>query len=212
MTTEHRTCWLVKEMANPTGTVYLTASNSYAWTNGNVYEIPQTDTVEGAATGASFNGLGVDNQPHQVLLNKVQFLYNRMVGVDEPNISYALAFLGGFASDAGGTGWASFEVTDSSRGNMQLIIQWGEILFGVRLAAGLYGPYSFARTFPNMCLNIQITTITNGAADGGYGSGKNVIMVPNDLPPSASGFSIYNNAEAAASNSAMGFYYFAVGF
>jgi hypothetical protein len=198
-------------VSNPTGG-YLIANNSYAWTSGDVYEIAQTDTVEGAAVSASFSGLGVDNAPHQVLLNKIQYVYNKQV-VDEQNIAYALAFLGGFASDvAGSGGWATVQVQDSSRGMVQLVMQWGQVLFGVRLGAGLYGPYSFARAFPNACLNIQITTITNGAADGGYGSGKNVIMVPNDLPPSAAGFSIYNNVEAAASNSAMGFYYFAIGF
>lgn len=63
-------------MSNPSGSVYLQANNSYAWAYGDVYEIPQTDTTEGAATGASFSGLGVDNQPHQVLLNKAQWLYN----------------------------------------------------------------------------------------------------------------------------------------
>lgn len=63
-------------MSNPSGSIYLQANNSYAWASGDVYEIPQTDTTEGAATGASFSGLGVDNQPHQILLNKAQWLYN----------------------------------------------------------------------------------------------------------------------------------------
>lgn len=63
-------------MANPSGSTYLQANLSYVWANGDVYEIPQTDTTEGAATGASFSGLGVDNQPHQLLLNKIQWLYD----------------------------------------------------------------------------------------------------------------------------------------
>jgi len=65
-------------MSNPTGTTYLQANPSYVWTNGDVYQIPQTDTVEGAATGASFSGIGVENQPHIVLLNKIQWLYNHL--------------------------------------------------------------------------------------------------------------------------------------
>jgi hypothetical protein len=65
-------------MANPTGSAYLQANSSYTWTDGDIYEIVQTDQQEGAATGASFGGIGVDNQPHQVLLNKVQWLYTRI--------------------------------------------------------------------------------------------------------------------------------------
>ncbi len=66
-------------MANPTGTVYLTAAPGYVWTDGDVYQIPQTDQVEGAATGASFGGLGVDNQPHQLLLNKIELIHNHQL-------------------------------------------------------------------------------------------------------------------------------------
>ena len=65
-------------MANPTGTTYLQANAGYTWMEGDIYEIPQTDQLEGAATGASFSGLGVVNQPHQVLLNKAEYLYNRL--------------------------------------------------------------------------------------------------------------------------------------
>jgi hypothetical protein len=205
-------------MSNPTGSTNLAANLGYVWTDGDVYEILQTDTVEGAAAGASFSGLGVDNYPHQVLLNKIQYTHNKQL-TDEGNIAYLLSFIAQLTSNlvassgsGGNSGWAQVEVTDSSRGTIPWIVQWGEVLFGVRLGAGLYGPYSFARAFPNACLNMQITTITNSAADGGYGSGKNVIMMANDVPPSATAFSIYNNQEAPSSNSAMGFYYLAIGF
>lgn len=42
-----------------------------------VYEIQQTDKLEGAATGASFGGIGISNQPQQQLANRTAFLYGR---------------------------------------------------------------------------------------------------------------------------------------
>lgn len=77
-------------MANPTGTSNLQANQAYVWMNGDVYLIPQTDEVEGAATGASFSGIGVENQPHQVLLNKIQWLYTLLT-----NQPHGVAVLGG---------------------------------------------------------------------------------------------------------------------
>jgi len=68
-------------VANPFWSTYLQANNAYTWANGDVYEINAQDDVEGAATGASFSGIGVSNQPHQFLLNKVQWLYNRISGI-----------------------------------------------------------------------------------------------------------------------------------
>lgn len=47
------------------------------YTSNEIYEIQQTDKLEGAAAGASFNGIGVTNQPHQQLANRTAFLYAR---------------------------------------------------------------------------------------------------------------------------------------
>jgi hypothetical protein len=44
------------------------------FTANEVYEIQATDPVEGSATGASFGGLGLSNQPHQQLANRTAFL------------------------------------------------------------------------------------------------------------------------------------------
>ncbi|HVN63423.1 MAG TPA: hypothetical protein VMT58_02205 [Candidatus Binataceae bacterium] len=35
-----------------------------------IYEIDASDPLEGAATGASFGGIGIDNEPHQQLANR----------------------------------------------------------------------------------------------------------------------------------------------
>jgi hypothetical protein len=55
-----------------------------------IYQISQTDKVEGAAAGASFGGLGVSNEPHQQLANRTAFLYGRQV----TNIGNITALIG----------------------------------------------------------------------------------------------------------------------
>src|SRR5580704_16683567 len=101
-------------MANPTGTIYLQANNSYVWTDGDVYQIPQTDQSEGAANGASFAGLGVDNQPHQALLNKAQLLHRNQLA-DEANIS-ALQTILTLSSEVALNGWMKLSSNDVNLG------------------------------------------------------------------------------------------------
>ena len=108
-------------VANPTGTTYLQANTSYVWTDGDVYEIPQTDEVEGAATGASFSGLGVDNQPHQVLLNKIQYLHSHQVQ-DEANIAALESLAVLITSDVGANGWLKLGANDTNLGQIQIVI------------------------------------------------------------------------------------------
>jgi hypothetical protein len=113
-------------MANPTGSVYLQANNSYVWTDGDIYEIPQTDEIEGAASNASFSGLGVDNQPHQVLLNKIQYLHSHQV-TDEANIAALQSQAALITSNVGANGWLKLGTNDTNLGTIQIIIQWGSI-------------------------------------------------------------------------------------
>ena len=47
------------------------------FTSNEVYQIQATDPVEGAASGASFSGTGISNQPHQQLANRTAFLKQR---------------------------------------------------------------------------------------------------------------------------------------
>ncbi|HTU55731.1 MAG TPA: hypothetical protein VMF62_17340 [Acetobacteraceae bacterium] len=54
-----------------------TLIDSAEYTPNEIYEIQQTDKVEGAASGASFSGIGVSNEPHQQLANRTAFLYGR---------------------------------------------------------------------------------------------------------------------------------------
>jgi hypothetical protein len=98
---------------NPTGSIYLTANPSYAWADGDVYEIQQSDQAEGAAGGASFSGLGVENQPHQYLLNKINYLKKNLVQA---------------TSNVGTTGWYRIAAQDAVLGQINIIEQWGMIL------------------------------------------------------------------------------------
>ena len=97
---------------NPTGIVYLQANPNYVWADGDVYQIPQTDTIEGAASGASFSGLGVINQPHQLLLNKLNWLKKQSVQA---------------TSDVGASGWYKFSDNDANLGLIKPIVQWGSL-------------------------------------------------------------------------------------
>ncbi|MHB8383329.1 MAG: gp53-like domain-containing protein [Candidatus Binataceae bacterium] len=89
-----------------------------------VYEIQATDSVEGAAAGASFGGLGISNQPHQQLANRAAFLYGRQ-NTNISNISALQAFMAGFAGSLQSNGYLTIPIADISRGAVVAVIQWG---------------------------------------------------------------------------------------
>jgi hypothetical protein len=139
-------------LANPTGSTYLQANQSYTWMEGDVYEIPQTDTLEGAATGASFSGLGVVNQPHQLLLNKIDYTHVKQL-TDETNISALQTFAALFASSVGPSGYLKLGAQDVSKGQIDIIVQWGTIsLIGQSFSALINSTplnFNFPIAFPN---------------------------------------------------------------
>jgi len=51
------------------------------YTPNEIYEIQGTDPVQGAAAGASFSGIGIDNQPHQQLANRTAWLYGQVESI-----------------------------------------------------------------------------------------------------------------------------------
>ncbi len=145
-------------MPNPTGTVYLQANNSYVWTDGDVYQIPQTDQSEGAATGASFAGLGVDNQPHQALLNKAQLLHKNQLA-DEANIS-ALQTILTLTSAVGLNGWMKLSSNDVNLGQIYPILQWGTISVL---------PYGGSSNKPPMSVSLQLPDSLSQCGVGAVG-------------------------------------------
>jgi hypothetical protein len=143
-------------MPNPTGTTYLAANPSYVWANGDVYEIQQTDESEGAATDASFSALGVDNQPHQVLLNKVNYLYSKMQ-TDLATVATLQSLVNLMGANVGAAGYLKLGSNDTVLGAIQLIVEWGSISLaawgpgGANVKQGLSATLitSFPFAYPN---------------------------------------------------------------
>jgi hypothetical protein len=101
-----------------------TLIDSAEYTANEIYEIQQTDPVEGAGTGASFSGIGVSNEPHQQLANRTAFLYGRQ-NTNIANISALQNFVASFIGSLKGNGYLKIPLTDVNRGALVAIIQWG---------------------------------------------------------------------------------------
>jgi hypothetical protein len=222
-------------MANPTGSTYLQANTGYVWTDGDIYEIVQSDSNEGGTPGitsgagaASFSGLGVVNQPHQVLLNKIQYTHTHQLA-DEVSIASLLTFQALFTSSLGTSGWLKVGLRDVNKGQVDGIIQWGVIDYGTAGggfggASGLLGPYNFPIAFPNACYLFLPVTITMQSATenisplgpnsydwGGFAT----IKVPSGHRPTKSQFWVYDDTISLISQylkGARGFYWVAFGY
>jgi hypothetical protein len=85
------------------------------WLSNEVYEIQQTDPVEGAGTFASYGGLGVSNYPHQQLANRTSYLYNQSVQhtAQINSIDSVLVKSGTFQITSGASGAAATPSTGS---------------------------------------------------------------------------------------------------
>jgi len=94
------------------------------FTANEIYEIQQTDPVEGAAAGASFGGIGVSNEPHQQLANRTALLRNQQLA-DMAAIAAAAATLAEFTGSLQTNGYIRIPIADVSRGAAVAIIQWG---------------------------------------------------------------------------------------
>src|SRR5579863_4043959 len=101
-----------------------TLMDSPEFTANEIYEIQQTDAVEGAASGASFSGIGISNQPHQQLANRTALLKQRQ-DVNIAGIAVLHAFMSGFIGSLQANGYIQIPVADVSRGPVIAIIQWG---------------------------------------------------------------------------------------
>ena len=101
-----------------------TLIDSPEFTANEIYEIQQTDPVEGAGAGASFSGIGVSNEPHQQLANRTALLYGRQ-NTNIANIGALQSFVAGFTGSLKTAGYLKIPLTDVSRGPAIAIIQWG---------------------------------------------------------------------------------------
>src|SRR6202521_6419589 len=87
------------------------------FTSNEVYQIQATDPVEGAASGASFSGTGISNQPHQQLANRTALLKQRQ-DVNISNIGVLQAFMAGFTGSLQANGYIQIPVADVLRGQI----------------------------------------------------------------------------------------------
>ncbi len=189
-------------MPNPTGTVYLTENPGYVWSDGDVYEIAQTDTVEGAGVGASFSGLGVDNQPHQLLLNKVKLVRTNQV-TDEANIATLQAFTALLTGTIGVNGYVAIPFHDTVKGQIQLIVQWGTISLLGQSPANLKNAafsQNFPYTFPNACYGEWATWQTNDTTSNALAFANCMIMLEVKTPYARNAITVatdYDNGTAS---------------
>lgn len=133
------------------------------FTTNEVYAIQQSDAVEGAASGASFGGIGVSNQPHQQLANRTAFIKGRQ-DTNIANISLLQSFIGLFQGSMGPNGYVEIPFLDIARGRISAIAQWGTIsLLGQAQKALKNGVFSAALplTFPNACQFQNAFWLTN---------------------------------------------------
>jgi hypothetical protein len=158
----------------------LTDNTSYVFAFNDVYEIQAGDNQEGEAIGASNGGIGLSNVQAQTLTNKARWLYDRLVGTDEPNISELLAFQGFFAGLMGQNGWLRLYSNDEVRGVIAPLLQWGYYAPGGGVVgddggkvSGLYPPYVVTWTvaFPNACVWAAADMVypNNSSPDFGVG-------------------------------------------
>jgi len=109
------------------------------FTSNEVYQIQATDPVEGAASGASFSGTGISNQPHQQLANRTAFLKQRQ-DVNISNIAVMQAFQALFTGLMAQNGYLKIPIADINKGLIQYIIQWGLVNWGTPQTQGLLRP------------------------------------------------------------------------
>lgn len=121
------------------------------FTSNEVYQIQATDPVEGAASGATFNGTGISNQPHQQLANRTAFLKQRQ-DVNIGNIGVLQAFMGAFAGSISGNGYLTIPIADVNRGSIVAILEWGAMFPGGGLDDDTNYAVTWPTAFPNACL------------------------------------------------------------
>lgn len=94
------------------------------FTTNEIYQIEQTDEVEGAGDGARFGGVGISNQPHQQLANRTALLKQRQ-DTNIASIARLQATIAKLTSSLQSNGYLKIPLTDVNRGPIVAIIQWG---------------------------------------------------------------------------------------
>lgn len=178
------------------------------YTANEIYQIQATDPVEGAASGASFGGGGISNQPHQQLANRTAFLKQRQ-DVNIGNISVLQAFMGAFAGSIGGNGFLKIPLADVNRGSIVAILEWGAMFPGGGLDDDVSYPVTWPTAFPNACLWAS-ATLANSRAKA------HIAKLVLDVVSFTATAGLFRSAFIAGCDSTQapndGFYWIAIGF
>ncbi len=143
-----------------------TLIDSPEFTANEIYEIKATDSVEGAASGASFGGLGLSNQPHQQLANRTAYLYGRQ-NTNIANLGILQAFKAGFTGSLQPSGYLTIPITDISRGAVAALIQWGYFpLSDQKVANDEQFTVNWPIIFPNAILLPPLATNVYASTSG----------------------------------------------
>lgn len=179
-----------------------------SFTANEVYEIQATDSVEGAAAGASYDGIGLSNQPHQQLANRTAFLYGRQQ-TNVANIAALQSFIGLFKGSMGRNGYIEFPYADVNRGQVVAVVQWGS--YFPPGGDGQDATYSIVwpTAFPNACV-WAMAALSNSSANINCGK---LVMETVGFTATAGTF-MSDNIGGALSGQAPndGFYWLAIGF
>ncbi len=132
-----------------------------------IYEIQQTDAVEGAGSGARFGGIGISNQPHQQLANRTAFLKQRQ-DTNIANIAAIQAMLAGLTCSLRTNGYLKIPLADVSRGPVVAIIQWGYFALAQQnITIDTQFVVSWPIAFPNAILLPPLATNVYYQTSGG---------------------------------------------
>jgi Putative tail fiber protein gp53-like, C-terminal len=178
------------------------------FTANEVYEIQATDSVEGAASGASFNGLGVSNAPHQQLANRTAFLKGRQ-DTNIANIAALQAFQVLFAGLMAGNGYVKIPFVDMNRGLITAIVQWGGYFPSGKLSQDASWQVTWPTAFPNACV-FALASLSNTTAD--KSCGKLVMETVGFTTTSGTFMSDYIGGASTGQDPNDGFYWVAIGF
>lgn len=137
-----------------------TLIDSPEFTANEIYQIDQTDRVEGAGTGASFGGIGISNEPHQQLANRTALLKQRQ-DANIASIATLQATIAKLASSLQSNGYLKIPLTDVNRGPVVAIIQWGYLALAQQnFTVDTQFVVSWPIPFPNAILLPPLATNT----------------------------------------------------
>ena len=175
-----------------------------------IYQIQATDSVEGAAIGASFGGLGLSNQPHQQLANRTALLKQRQ-DTNIAKIAAIQAFVAGFTGSLGQSGYLKIPLVDLSRGSISAVVQWGSFSLS---DAKIGHDQQFAVSWPIAFPNAVFVAVATNVYRRTHGQSTVASIVTGTLSTTGARFvlDVPDGAGTASPEESDGFTWIAIGF